>query len=64
MSLSRTIAKALSGPHGARIGFVLLLCCGLAVAQVETTTSITGTVTDQLGAVMTGAVVKLTNHLF
>jgi hypothetical protein len=49
-------------PRLARIAFALLLCCRLAVAQVETTTSITGTVTDQLGAVMTGTVVKLTNR--
>ena len=31
-----------------------------AFAQVETTTSITGTVADPLGAVFPGAIVKLT----
>ena len=38
------------------------LCLLTAFAQVETTTSITGTVADQLGAVFPGAVVKLTNQ--
>lgn len=39
-----------------------LLCLGIAAAQVETTTSITGTVADQLGAVFPGATIKLTNQ--
>ena len=40
--------------------FVSLLAVGLA--QVETTTSITGNVTDQQGAAFAGAFVKLTNQ--
>src|ERR1700759_4120673 len=39
-----------------------LFCFGLIFAQVETTTSITGNVTDQQGAAFAGAVVKLTNQ--
>src|SRR5882724_11217402 len=38
------------------------LCLISSLAQVETTTSITGTVADQLGAVFPGATVKLTNQ--
>src|SRR5712692_1638023 len=38
------------------------LCLIAAFAQVETTTSITGTVADQSGAVFPGASVKLTNQ--
>src|SRR5437899_2885168 len=40
----------------------MLFCCASAFAQVETTTSITGTVTDQQGAVFAGAAVRLTNQ--
>ena len=39
-----------------------LLCLTTAFAQVETTTSITGTVSDQLGAAFPGTTVKLTNQ--
>jgi len=39
-----------------------LLSIAAALAQVETTTSITGTVNDQLGAAFPGAAVKLTNQ--
>src|SRR5687767_1304674 len=42
------------------LGFFFLLA--IASAQVETTTSITGTVMDQSGAVFAGATVKLTNQ--
>src|SRR5262245_60791290 len=42
--------------------FAFWLCLAAAFAQVETTTSITGTVADQLGAVFPGATVKLTNQ--
>src|SRR5437867_13323635 len=38
------------------------VCLMAAYAQVETTTSITGTVADQLGSVFPGAIVKLTNQ--
>src|SRR5215470_16193345 len=39
-----------------------LFCFGTVWAQVETTTSITGTVADQQGAVFPGATVKLFNQ--
>src|SRR5205809_6669294 len=42
--------------------FAFWLCLIAAFAQVETTTSITGTVADQLGSVFPNAVVKLTNQ--
>lgn len=41
---------------------ILSLLVGATFAQVETTTSITGTVADQLGAVFPGATVRLTNQ--
>src|SRR5689334_9006971 len=42
--------------------FAFWLFLFTASAQVETTTSITGTVADQLGSVFPGATVKLTNQ--
>src|SRR5262249_21351294 len=42
--------------------FAVWLCLAAAFAQVETTTSITGTVADQSGSVFPGATVKLTNQ--
>src|SRR5262245_42646635 len=42
--------------------FAFWLSLVMASAQVETTTSITGTVADQQGAVFPGAMVKLTNQ--
>jgi Carboxypeptidase regulatory-like domain len=39
-----------------------LFCTGTVWAQVETTTSITGAVADQQGAVFPGATVKLSNQ--
>src|SRR2546426_497798 len=41
---------------------IFFLCLVTAFAQVETTTSITGNVVDQLGAVFAGATVKLSNQ--
>ena len=41
---------------------IFFLCLVTALAQVETTTSITGNVVDQLGAVFAGATVKLSNQ--
>src|SRR5579872_4717028 len=41
---------------------LFLLGAAVGFAQVETTTSISGTVADPLGAVLTGAAVKLTNQ--
>ncbi len=38
------------------------VCCTAALAQVETTTSITGTVSDPQAAMIAGAAVKLTNQ--
>ncbi|MFN7925156.1 MAG: carboxypeptidase regulatory-like domain-containing protein [Bryobacteraceae bacterium] len=45
-----------------RTPLVFLAYLGAVFAQVETTTSITGTVSDQMGAVFPGATVKLTNQ--
>lgn len=42
--------------------FAFWLCLSAAFAQVETTTSITGTVADQSGAVLPAASVRLTNQ--
>jgi len=44
-----------------RLG-IFFLCLVTALPQVETTTSITGNVVDQLGAVFAGATVKLSNQ--
>ncbi len=41
---------------------VFFSCLAVAFAQVETTTSITGNVTDQQGAAFAGAAVKLSNQ--
>lgn len=45
-----------------RLLLAFLYCLTTILAQVETTTSITGTVADQQGAVFPGATVKLTNQ--
>jgi hypothetical protein len=45
-----------------RLLFAALLAFSELLAQVETTTSISGTVADQLGAVFPGAEVRLTNQ--
>jgi hypothetical protein len=42
--------------------FLTYVLCAGAFAQVETTTSITGNVTDQQGAVFASATVALTNQ--
>lgn len=40
---------------------LLALCAALAFAQVETTSTLDGTVTDQQGAMVVGAEVVVTN---
>ncbi|MDQ5846939.1 MAG: carboxypeptidase regulatory-like domain-containing protein, partial [Acidobacteriota bacterium] len=43
------------------LGFVFLLCCGSAFAQVTATAALGGTITDQKGGLINGATVTVTN---
>src|SRR6266542_3907377 len=61
-NISATKRTRKGGDESMKSFLALWLVLLTAFAQVETTTSITGTVADQLGAVFPGALVKLTNQ--